>query len=151
MVVMYLVLNYLRYKGWKLLFGVWMAFWGLITVLNAIELYWYNEAFPLFTYLDVTKMIVSSLITYGFTTLVGVWLVGGFKRDDAEKLKNFDPGVHTVGRDLSSVWLTHSSICAVALSPGFSPPQWNSMRVGPLPWSRFTSYCCSIFFEGRSG
>jgi hypothetical protein len=92
MVVMYLVLIYLRYKGWKLFFGVWMAFWGLITVLNAIELYWYNEAFPLFTYLDVTKLIIISLIAYGLTTLVGVWLVGGFKREETEKLTIFEAG-----------------------------------------------------------
>ena len=64
MVIMYLLLAYLRYKGWKLFLGVWMALWGLITVLNFIELYWYNEAFPLFTYLDVTKMIIISLISF---------------------------------------------------------------------------------------
>ena len=92
MVVMYLVLTHLRFKGWKLFLGVWMAFWGLINVLNDIELYWYNEAFPLFTYLDVTKIIIISFIAFGLTALVGVWLVGGFKRDDAEKRTTFDAG-----------------------------------------------------------
>ena len=92
MVVMYLILTHLRTKGWKLLVGVWMAFWGIITVLNAIELYWYNEAFPLFTYLDVTKMIISSLVTYGVTSLVGAWLVGGFKREEGAKRTVFDGG-----------------------------------------------------------
>lgn len=92
MVVMYQMLTYLRYKSWKLFLGVWMAFWGLITVLNAIELYWYNEAFPLFTYLDVTKLILNSLIAYGLTTLIAVWLVGGFKREAAQKLTTFDAG-----------------------------------------------------------
>jgi hypothetical protein len=92
MVIMYLLLTYLRYKGWKLFFGVWMAMWGLITVVNFIELYWYNEAFPLFTYLDVTKMIIISLIAYGLTTLVAMWLVGGFKREEADRLISFDAG-----------------------------------------------------------
>ena len=92
MVVMYLVLTFLRYKGWKLFLGVWMAFWGLIHVVNGTELYWYNEAFPLFTYLDVTKLLVSSLVVYGLTALVGVWSVGGLKREEAEKQITFDAG-----------------------------------------------------------
>ena len=92
MVVMYLILTHLRTKSWKLFIGVWMALWGIITVLNAIELYWYNEAFPLFTYLDVTKMIISSLVTYGATALAGTWLVGGFKREEGEKQTDFDGG-----------------------------------------------------------
>ena len=91
-VVMYLVLTFSRLKGWKLFLGVWMAFWGLVSVLNGIELYWYNEAFPLFTYLDVTKMLIISLIAYGITTLVAVWLVGGFKREEIEKQTTFDAG-----------------------------------------------------------
>jgi hypothetical protein len=92
LVVMYLVLVNLRNNGWKLFLGVWMAFWGLIHVVNGTELYWYNEAFPLFTYLDVTKLLVSSLIVYGPTALVGVWLVGGFKREEVEKQTTFDAG-----------------------------------------------------------
>lgn len=92
MTVMYLVLINLRYQGWKLFVGAWMAFWGLFTVLNAVELYWYNEAFPLFTYLDVTKMIINSLIVYGLTTLVGTWLVGGFKREEGEHQTAFEAG-----------------------------------------------------------
>jgi hypothetical protein len=92
MVVIYLLLTHLRTRGWKLFVGVWMAFWGIITVLNGIELYWYNEAFPLFTYLDVTKMIVSSLISYGVIALLGAWLVGGFKREEGPKRTGFDGG-----------------------------------------------------------
>ncbi len=92
MVVMYLMLRYLRDQGLKLFLGVWMAFWGLFIVLNAIELYWYHESFPLFTYLDVTKIVVSALVTYGATTLVGTWLVGGFKRDAQERETTFEAG-----------------------------------------------------------
>jgi hypothetical protein len=69
-----------------------MAFWGLFNVLNMVELYWYNESFPLFTYLDVTKLVISSLVTYGLTTLVGMWLVGGFKREEAESQTTFEVG-----------------------------------------------------------
>jgi hypothetical protein len=90
--VLYLVLVNLRYQGWKLFLGVWMAFWGLFNVLNMVELYWYNESFPLFTYLDVTKLVISSLVTYGLTTLVGMWLVGGFKREEAESQTTFEVG-----------------------------------------------------------
>jgi len=92
MTVMVLLLTYLRYRGWKLFLGVWMAFWGLFTVLNAVELYWYNESFPLFTYLDVTKLIIHSLIIFGLASLVGVWLVGGFKREEMERQTVFDAG-----------------------------------------------------------
>jgi hypothetical protein len=92
MMVLYLVLTYLRYRGWKLFLEVWMAFWGLFNVLNAVELYWYNESFPLFTYLDVTKLIVNSLIVYGLTTLLGTWLVGGFKREETERQITFVAG-----------------------------------------------------------
>lgn len=92
MTVLYLVLTNLRYQGWKLFLGVWMVFWGLFTVLNMVELYWYNESFPLFTYLDVTKIVVNSFVTYGLTTLLGTWLVGGFKRDETEKQTTFEVG-----------------------------------------------------------
>lgn len=92
MAVMYLVLNYLCYKGWKLFFCVWMAFWGLIAVVNATELYWYNEAFPLITYLDVTKLIINSFVIYGVTTLVAIRLVGGLKRKEMNKQTLFDVG-----------------------------------------------------------
>jgi hypothetical protein len=89
---LYLTLTYLRYKGWKLFLGVWLAFWGLFTVLNAVELYWYNASFPLFTYLDVTKLIINGLIVYGLTTLLGTWLVGGFKREELEKQTTIEFG-----------------------------------------------------------
>ena len=82
MIVMYLALITLRFKGWKLFLSVWMAFWGLFAVLNGIEMYWYNESFPLLTYLDVTKMMVTALAAYGVTALVGVWLVQGFRREE---------------------------------------------------------------------
>lgn len=77
--VMYIMLTNLTQRKWKLLVSVWAAFWGLFTLMNAIELYWYNESFPLFTYLDVTKMIISSLVSYGITTVIGILLTGGFK------------------------------------------------------------------------
>jgi hypothetical protein len=69
-----------------------MTFWGVFTVLNAIELYWYNEAFPLYTYLDVTTLIINSLIAYGLTTLVATRLVEGFKREEADKHTIFEAG-----------------------------------------------------------
>jgi hypothetical protein len=85
MTVMFLVLQNVRYRGWKLVFGTCVTFWGIFTVLNAIELYWYNESFPLLSYLDVTKMIINALVAYSLTALAGTWLVGGVKRDAKPK------------------------------------------------------------------
>jgi hypothetical protein len=81
MAVMYIVLNNLKYSGWKLFLAVWMAFFGLFTVLNSIELYWFNESFPLFNYTDVSKLIFNGMVAYGITALTGTWLVSGFKRN----------------------------------------------------------------------
>jgi hypothetical protein len=92
MTVMYLTLIYLRYQGWKLFLAVWVAFFGLFTVLNHIELYWYHEAFPLFTYLDVTKLMISALVAYGLVALAGTWLVGGFKREAQDRQTIFEVG-----------------------------------------------------------
>jgi hypothetical protein len=92
MTVMYLALIYLKYQGWKLFLAVWVAFFGLFIVLNYIELYWYNESFPLFTYLDVTKLMIGALVAYGLAALVGTWLVGGFKRDAQKSQTIFETG-----------------------------------------------------------
>lgn len=92
MTVMYLVFTHLRFKGWKLFLGVWMAFWGVFAVVNAIELFWYNEAFPMFTYLDVTKMMIYDLVSYGVTVLVGMVLVKGFKREEQASETTFMAG-----------------------------------------------------------
>jgi hypothetical protein len=81
MAVMYIVLNNLKYSGWKLFLAVWMAFFGLFTVLNSIELYWFNESFPLFNYTDVSKLIFNGMVAYGIIALTGTWLVSGFKRN----------------------------------------------------------------------
>ncbi len=92
MTVMLLVFTHLRFKGWKLFFGVWMAFWGVFSVVNAIELFWYNESFPMFTYLDVTMMMIQDLVSYGVTVLVGMALVKGFKRDEQAAETTFMAG-----------------------------------------------------------
>jgi hypothetical protein len=92
MTVIYLLLTHMRYKGWRLFLAGWVAFFGIFAGVNATEMYWYNESFPLLSYLDVTKMIISGLITHGLTTLVGVWLVGGFKRKEQVSQITFDAG-----------------------------------------------------------
>ena len=78
--VMYVGLTYLRYKGWKLFLAVWISFFGLFTVLNCVELFWYIESFPLFTPLDITKLMIIDLFKFGLLALVLVhtaYLVGG--------------------------------------------------------------------------
>ncbi|MBI9043124.1 MAG: hypothetical protein JEZ06_01490 [Anaerolineaceae bacterium] len=92
MTVMYLMLIHMRFRSWKLWLIVWLAFFGLFNFMNAVELYWYNEAFPLFTYLDVTKLILIALIAYGVSTLVGTWLVKGFKPEELARQTSFDVG-----------------------------------------------------------
>ncbi len=92
MTMMYIMLICLRYRGWKLFLSVWMAFWGLFTVVNSMELYWYNESFPLITYLDTTKLILSGCIDFGVTALLGTWLTGGFKKKEAKPQTVFMAG-----------------------------------------------------------
>jgi hypothetical protein len=92
MTVMYVVLKSLRYKGWYLFLSTWMAFFGIFAFVNATELYWYNEAFPLITYLDATKTIIIALVAYSLSTLAGTWLVGGLKREEEGKQTTFEAG-----------------------------------------------------------
>ena len=91
-IVLLIVLTRLRYRGWKLLLGTTTAFWGLFGVLNAVELLWYNEAFPLLTYLDVVKMMLINLLSYGVTVLVGTLLVKGFRRQEQTRTTRLDVG-----------------------------------------------------------
>ncbi len=92
MSVIHLTLVTLRQSGWRLLLGCWMAVFGLFSLLNNIELYWFNESFPLFSYLDVTKLVIKDLISYGVTVLMGVWLVKGFSREPVAAQVRFDAG-----------------------------------------------------------
>lgn len=92
MAVLFTTLTSLRYKGWKLVLAGTITFFGLFSVLNVIELIWYNESFPLITYLDTVKMMISSLLSYGTTTLVGVRLIKGFKKEEQARNTVFDAG-----------------------------------------------------------
>ena len=88
--VLFTILSCLRYKGWKLFLAGTITCFGLFSMLNVIELIWYNESFPLITYLDTVKMMISSLLTYGATALVGTWLIKGFKREEQAREPIFD-------------------------------------------------------------
>lgn len=90
--VIYLVLTKLYFKGWKLFLAVWLATFGIFGLVNYIEMFWYNEAFPLITLLDATKVTVISLINYGITSLIGVLLTNGFKREEKERRAEFVAG-----------------------------------------------------------
>ncbi|MBN1536680.1 MAG: hypothetical protein JW908_08115 [Anaerolineales bacterium] len=92
MTVLYLVLTTLRDKGMKLYLGVWLAFFGIVSMVNDTELFWYNESFPLITYLDATKMLLIGFVVHGMVALVGTWLVGGFNREEADEQTIFDAG-----------------------------------------------------------
>lgn len=92
MIVLYVVLDRLRYRGWKLFLAVAVAFFGLFSVLNGIELLWYNEAFPLLSYLDAVKMMVSDLVSYAIAALVGTLLVKGFSREERASSARLDVG-----------------------------------------------------------
>jgi hypothetical protein len=92
MTVLYLVINYIRFTGWKLFFGVWMAFWGICSAVNLTELFWYNEAFPLVNFLDVTKMMIHTLLVYGITVLVCMLLCQGFRRKEKSTEIRFRSG-----------------------------------------------------------
>jgi hypothetical protein len=92
MTVLYIVLVNLRYKGWKLFFMAWLAIWGIFNVPNIIEIYWYNESFPLINYLDATKMLLSTVLPYGAATLTGTFLSGGFKKKEEEWISGFRGG-----------------------------------------------------------
>jgi hypothetical protein len=90
--VLFTTLSYLRYKGWRLFLAGKISFFGLFGVLNVIELIWYNESFPLITYLDTVKMMITNLLTYGATALVGTWLIKGFKKEEQARNTIFDAG-----------------------------------------------------------
>jgi hypothetical protein len=90
--VLLTTLSCLRYKGWKLFLAGTISFFGLFGVLNGIELIWYNESFPLITYLDAVKMMITNLLTYGVTALVGTWLIKGFKKEEQARKPVFDAG-----------------------------------------------------------
>lgn len=92
MTVMYLVLVNLRYKDWALFAGIWLSFWGLFTVVNLIEMYWYHESFEIITTTDVTKIIITQLAAYAAPALLGTWLIGGFSRPEQEQRTTFDYG-----------------------------------------------------------
>lgn len=82
MSVLLIVLNRLRYQGWKLFLATAIAFVGLFSWMNTVELLWYNEAFPLLTYLDVVKTMIGDLLSYGVAALVGTLLVKGFSKEE---------------------------------------------------------------------
>ena len=92
MSALFITLKCLRYKGLRLYLAVFISFFGLFSVLNQVEILWYIEAFPLFTTLDVIKMLITDLIAYGIAALVGVWLVKGFKKEKEVKSTIFDAG-----------------------------------------------------------
>ena len=92
MSALFITLKCLRYKSLRLYLAVFISFFGLFSVLNQVEIFWYVEAFPLFTTLDVVKMLITDLIAYGIAALVGVWLVKGFKKEKEVKSTVFDVG-----------------------------------------------------------
>ena len=92
MAVLFTTLTCLRHKGWKLFLAGTISFFGLLSVLNGIELIWYNESFPLITYLDTVKMMVTNLFAYGAAALVGTWLIKGFKKEEQGREPVFDAG-----------------------------------------------------------
>ena len=92
MSALFITLKCLRYKSLRLYLAVFISFFGLFSVLNQVEIFWYAEAFPLFTTLDVVKMLITDLIAYGIVALVGVWLVKGFKKEKEVKSTVFDAG-----------------------------------------------------------
>jgi len=92
MSALFITLKCLRYKSLRLYLAVFISFFGLFSVLNQVEIFWYVEAFPLFTTLDVVKMLITDLIAYGIVALVGVWLVKGFKKEKEVKSTVFDAG-----------------------------------------------------------
>jgi len=92
MSALFITLKCLRYKSLRLYLAVVISFFGLFSVMNQIEILWYIEAFPLFTTLDVIKMLITDLIAYGIAALVGVWLVKGFKKEKEMKSTIFDVG-----------------------------------------------------------
>ena len=92
MSALFITLKCLRYKSLRLYLAVFISFIGLFSVLNQVEILWYIEAFPLFTNLDVVKMLITDLFAYGIAALVGVWLVKGFKKEKEMKNTVFDAG-----------------------------------------------------------
>lgn len=92
MSVLFITLNCLRYRSWKLYLAVFISFYGLFSVMNLLEILWFIKAFPMFTTLDVIKMSFAALFTFGLTALVGTWLVKGFKKEEEARSTVFDAG-----------------------------------------------------------
>ena len=92
MSVLFITLNCLRYRSWKLYLAVFISFYGLFSVMNLLEILWFIKAFPMFTTLDVIKMSFTALFTFGLTALVGTWLVKGFKKEEEARSTVFDAG-----------------------------------------------------------
>lgn len=92
MSVLFITLNCLRYRSWKLYLAVFISFYGLFSVMNLLEILWFIKAFPMFTTLDVIKMSSTALFTFGLTALVGTWLVKGFKKEEEARSTVFDAG-----------------------------------------------------------
>jgi hypothetical protein len=129
-VVLFATLSCLRYKGWKLVLAGTITFFGLFSVLNVIELIWYNESFPLITYLDTVKMMLTNLLTYGTTALVGTWLIKGFQREEQVRNTLFDAGRYGWKIGLFSVLYPPFYFCC-----GFIPWAFAEVREFYAGWS----------------
>jgi hypothetical protein len=92
MSVVMLIMTKLRYTGWKLFGAGFISFYGLFMVVNQMEIIWFNKAFPLYTYGDVGKVLLTTLVAYAAVALLATFFVNGFKRPEAEHLARFDIG-----------------------------------------------------------
>jgi hypothetical protein len=128
--VLLTTLSCLRYKGWKLFLAGTISFFGLFGVLNGIELIWYNESFPLITYLDAVKMMITNLLTYGVTALVGTWLIKGFKKEEQARKPVLDAGRYGWKMGLFSVLYPLFYYCC-----GFIPWAFPEVREFYAGWA----------------
>jgi hypothetical protein len=128
--VLLTTLSCLRYKGWKLVLAGTISFFGLFSVLNVIELIWYNESFPLITYLDTVKMMLTNILTYGTTALVGTWLIKGFKKEEQARNTVFDAGRYGWKIGLFSVLYPPLYLCC-----GFIPWAFPEVREFYAGWN----------------
>jgi hypothetical protein len=92
MSVLFITLKCLKFRKWTLVLAAAISFYGLFVVVNLLEIVWYHEAFPMYTFEDLGKMLLSSSFAYAAAALVGVWLVNGFKTPEPERHTVFNVG-----------------------------------------------------------
>jgi len=122
-VVLIYLIQRLNLRGMKLFLGVLITFWGIQTFMTQVETWYFREAIPAVTNVELRNLFLRPLITAAIFIPIAIWILGKWKNNSISPFSQ----TNLSGKEMA--WLSVAYVIIYFVFGYFVAWQFEAVRI----------------------